>query len=107
VESVGGFFESIKNDSLKSRNLNGFSAARIPAAQFIVQADAIIARFGKSGPILLISARRNGVLFGAPAPLDGIFHGSPAFRTVNGGWHDLIFFIKQVSFVHAVYYMLH
>jgi hypothetical protein len=91
---------SIKNHGLQRGDLDGFAAARIQAAQLIIETDTIVAGFGKTGPIALIRARREGGLLRAPPPSDWILQSLATFGAVDLGRHHFIFFVKEISLFH-------
>ena len=93
--------ELIENNRLQGRDLDRLAAARIFAAQLVVEADPVVARLGKSRAILFIGAGGDRSFFGPATPLDRILQRSPAFRTVDCGNHRFILLVKQVTFFHS------
>ncbi len=96
----------IKNYRLQRSNLNCLPAAGIFAAQLVVQPDTIVPGFLKFRPIPLVGAGRNRCLLGPPPPFYLVFQRGAAFRTVDGGGHNFIFFVIQITFFHNTHYML-
>ena len=91
---------SIKYHCLQTAYLNCFSAAWIIAAQLVIQPDPIVSRFFKFSPIPFISPPWKLGFFCPTSPSDRVFLSGPAFRAVDLGRDNFIFFIKQVTFFH-------
>lgn len=90
----------IKNHSLQAGDFDGFAAARIFAAQLVIQAYPIVPRFFEFCPIPFVAARGKAGLLGSSAPFDGVFQRGPALWAVNSGGYRFILFVKQISFFH-------
>ena len=58
VHEYSGRQALIKNHRLQSGDFDGFAAARILAAQFVIQADPIVPRLCEFRPVLFVGARR-------------------------------------------------
>src|ERR1700745_363465 len=75
----------VEDDRLQGGYFDGFAAAWILAAQLVVQADPVVAGFGKAGPIPFIGPRRQRSFLCPMAPSDRIFQGLTALGTIDLG----------------------
>jgi len=91
----------IKNHGLKCRDLDCPPAPGILASYLVIQADAVVASFYKTGSVPFVGTRRKLGFPGSPAPPNLVFQRGSALRAVNLGLCRFILFVEEIPFIHS------
>src|SRR5579863_6975517 len=91
-----------KHDRLYAGNLEALAAAHILAGHHVIAAEHVGFGFSEAGAIALVGAAGKLFLLGAHQPVDFVFSGLLAMRTIQR--RHLLFrpFIKKLAFFHRV-----